>query len=97
MTQDMWAYLTFWDDMAVIFGVIFKGRHVVIPESLKKQALQQFHGNHMETEKTKLLTWKSIYWTKINDDVEKYIKLLYTSWFTANTTKRKDNIPQNPS
>ena len=33
--------------MAVINGAIFKGRCVVIPKSLKKQALEQLHVNHM--------------------------------------------------
>ena len=42
--------------MAVIDGVIIKGRHVVIPESLKKQALEQLHVNHMGIEK-KLNSW----------------------------------------
>ena len=34
--------------MAVIDGVILKGRHIVIPESLQKQALQKLY---MEIEK----------------------------------------------
>ena len=32
--------------MAVIGGITLKGRHVVIPESLQKQALEQLHVNH---------------------------------------------------
>ena len=38
--QDMQTYWTFQDDMIVINGIIFKGRCVTIPESLKKQALE---------------------------------------------------------
>ena len=47
--------------MAVIDGVILKGRHMVIPDTLKKKALEQLHINHMGAEKTKLLPHKSIY------------------------------------
>ena len=42
--------------MAVIYGVILKGICVLIPESLKKQALEQLHVNHMGIEK-KLNSW----------------------------------------
>ena len=37
--------------MAVIDGVIMKGRCIIIPEVLKPQALDQLHINHMGIEK----------------------------------------------
>ena len=40
---------TFQDDMAVIDWVTLKGRHIVIPESLQRQALEQLYANHMES------------------------------------------------
>ena len=61
--------------MAVIDGVILKGWHVVIPESFKKQALEQLHLSHMGKEKTKLLAHESIYWINIHDNIEKHIKI----------------------
>ena len=54
----MRTYWTFQDDMAVIDGVILKGRYTVIPETLQRQALEQFHDNHMGIKKTKLLEHK---------------------------------------
>ena len=41
--------------MAVINGVILKGRHLVIPVSLKKQALKQLYVNHTGIEKLNAL------------------------------------------
>ena len=35
-------YWSFKDDMAVIDGIIMKGRHVIIPERLKTQELDHF-------------------------------------------------------
>ena len=64
--------------MAVIEGIIMKGRCVNIPETLKTQALEQFHINHMGIEKTKLLACKSIYWVNINNDIENYVKKCIT-------------------
>ena len=60
--------------MAVIDGVIIKGRHIIIPEVLNLQALPQLNIKHMGIEKTKLLVWESIYWPNISNDIEKYIK-----------------------
>ena len=41
----------FHDDMAVFDGVILKDRHVGIPQTLQRQALEQLHGNHMGMKK----------------------------------------------
>ena len=47
--------------MAMISGVILKGKCVVILESLKKQALEQLHVNHKGIEKIKLMAHESIH------------------------------------
>ena len=66
--------------MEVIDGVIQKGRHIMIPDTLQKQALEKLHISHIGIEKTKLLACKLIYWPGINSNIEKYIKtLLYMS------------------
>ena len=46
-------YWTSSDDMAVIDRVKMKGRVVIIPDILKKQALGQVNINHMGIEKPK--------------------------------------------
>ena len=53
---------------------MLKGRHIVIPTTLKQQVLDQLHTNHIGIEKTKLLACESVYWPSINSDIEKYIK-----------------------
>ena len=60
--------------MAVIDGVILKDRHLIIPEMLKPQVLEQLHINHMGIEKAKLLVYTSIYWANMNDSIENFIK-----------------------
>ena len=50
--------------MTVIDRIMMKGRHVVIPEVLKLQVVDQLHINHMGIEKTKLPACESIYWAK---------------------------------
>ena len=40
-------YWSYRDKLAVIDGVILKGRHIVIPNNLRQQVLNQLHTNHM--------------------------------------------------
>ena len=60
--------------MAVIDGVIMKGRCIIIPKALKQQALDPLHVNHMDIEKTKLLACELVYWVNIKNDIENYIQ-----------------------
>ena len=69
---------------------MLKGRHIVIPTTLKQQVLDQLHTNHMGIEKTKLLTHESVYWPSINADIEKYIKsVLYVLNFSRHSQRRR--------
>ena len=54
--------------------LFLKGRHIVTPEVLQKQALQQLHINLIRNCKTKLVVHKSIYGIGMNVDFENHIK-----------------------
>ena len=71
---DLRPYWSYRGELAVIDGIILKGRHIVIPKSLKQQVLDQLHMNQMGIEKTKLLACESVYWSSIKADIENYIK-----------------------
>ena len=58
----------------VIDSIILKGRHIVIPYSLRQHVLAQLHTSNMGTEKTRLLACDSVFWSNINADIEGYIK-----------------------
>ena len=80
------------DDMAVIDGIIMKGRHVIIPQVLKAQVLDQLHINQMGIEKTKFLACESIYRVNIDDFIENFIKKLHhMSYTSADTPKGEDD------
>ena len=87
----MRVYWTFRDDMAVIDGIIMKGRHAVTPEIVKAHALDKLHVNHMGIEKTKLLACELVYWVNINDDNENCIKNC-TTCLTFQQTQPKDKV-----
>ena len=52
--QDIQPYWTFHDNMAVIDGIVLKGRRIVIPPFLSQQVVDELHCNHIGTEKTHL-------------------------------------------
>ena len=74
--SDLRPYWFYRDNLAVIDGVVMKGRCIIIPAVLKQQVLDQLHLNHMGIKKTKLLTCKSIYWVDFNTYIEKHIKIV---------------------
>ena len=75
---DIRPYWPYRDELAIIGGVILKGRHIIIPDSLKQQVLAQLHTYHMGIEKMKLLAHESVFWHNINVDIEAYIKVCAT-------------------
>ena len=88
---DIRPYCSFKDDMTVIDRIIMKGKHVIISEILKTQALDQLHINHMGIEKNKLLACKSIYLANITDDNENFIKKC-TTCLTFQQTQPKGKM-----
>ena len=74
LPQDIRRCWMFRDDMAVIDGVVIKGKHIV---TLQQQAVKQLHINHMGIKTTKLLACKSVYWIGMKADIETHIKLFY--------------------
>ena len=62
------------DDLAVIDGLIMKGRNIIIPQDLKQQVLDQLHLKHMGIKKTKLFMCESVYWVNINNNIDNHIK-----------------------
>ena len=65
--QDIRPYWSFKDDLAVIDGVIMKGRCIIILKILKQ------HVNHIGIEKKpELFTHKSFYWVNVDNDIQNY-------------------------
>ena len=73
-SEELKPYWSYRDELAVIDGIILKGRCIIIPKSLRLQVLDQLHTNHMGIGKMKLLAHECVYWYSINLDIKKYIK-----------------------
>ena len=44
--SDLRTYWSFRDELAVEAGVIFKGRHILVPSGMQKDILKQLHSGH---------------------------------------------------
>ena len=56
-------------------GVLFKGRQVIIPQSMRKDILRQLHKGHPGIEKMRLLARQSVYWPNINRQIDESVRL----------------------
>ena len=74
LPTDLRIYWSFREVIGVEDGVIFKGKQVVMPESMRAEILQQLHRGHSGIEKTRLLARETVYWPKINTDIETMVK-----------------------
>ena len=92
----MRTYWMFWDNMAVTDRFIPKGRCVIIPETLQRQAVEQHHVNHMGVKKTKLLACKSIYCTGMNNDIENPIRIALHVLIFSKCSQKKKYSPWSP-
>ena len=54
--------------------VIFKGRHILVPPSMQKDFLKQLCSGHKGFEMMRGLARESVYWVKINSDIENTCK-----------------------
>ena len=60
-------------ELSDVDGIIMRSERIVLPESLRKKAMQIAHEGHLGTEKCKSLLRMKLYWPKMNAEVEQYI------------------------
>ena len=71
LPNDLRSFWSFRDELGIEDGVLFKGKQVMIPERMRGTILSKLHKGHQGIEKTRMLARKSVYWPRINDDIDK--------------------------
>jgi len=74
LPEELRPYWSFRDQLGIMDGIIFKGRQVIIPPSLREDILKQLHEGHLGIEKTRQLSRETVYWPNINRDIENMVK-----------------------
>ena len=69
LPTDLRSFWSYRDALAVEAGVIFKGRQVLIPLSMRQDILNRLHQGHQGVEKTLRFARDTVYWPRINADI----------------------------
>ena len=93
LPSDLRAYLSFRDELAVEAGVISKGRQILVPPSMQKDILKQLHSGHKGVEKKRRLARESVYWVKINSDIENTCKSCESCQEQQDANRREPLLP----
>ena len=72
--KELKPYWSFRDEITVKCRITKKGRRIIVPASLQGKALKQLHLNHVGIEKTRLLTYDSVYWINMNTNIEETVR-----------------------
>ena len=67
-------YWNFRDELSVHDGVLLKGKHIIVPKSMRTDVLNQIHEGHMGASKCRLRAWASIHWPGINGETEDRVR-----------------------
>ena len=83
------------DELTVADGIILKGTRILVPKSLHADVLQQLHYAHQGTEKCKLRAKGSVFWAKINQDIEEMVKCCAPCQHNQSMNVKEPLMPHN--
>ena len=69
--REYWSYR---DELGIQGGIIYKGSQVLIPSVVREDILRQLHEGHQGIDKTRRLARESVFWPRINADIERVCK-----------------------
>ena len=70
LLSDLRVFWSLRDELAVEDGIIFRGKHVLIPERQRADILAQLHQSHQGIQKTQILASEGVYWPTITKEIE---------------------------
>ena len=73
LPSEIQAFWTFREEMTIEDGLILKGTGIVIPNQKQAEILKLIQEGHLGLTKCKLQAKETLYWTGLNDQLEKHI------------------------
>ena len=73
-SQTARQYWHYRDEISVIDKVLLKNNRIVIPDVLRPSVLQKLHMGHLGIEKIRRLARTSVFWPRMNKDIEEMSK-----------------------
>ena len=100
VTEALYPYWTFREELSVEDGLIFKAQRLVIPTSQRSAFLTDLHLGHFGEEKTLLRARESVYWPGITEDIRQFIKGCNSCQATQPSQQKEPmishNVPSRP-
>ena len=63
-------YFDFREELNIVDGIVYKGQRIVVPDSMRSEALKILHAAHQGIVKSKQLARDLMYWPGINSQIE---------------------------
>ena len=73
LPEPLRAFWCFRDELAIHDGVILKGSRIITPSSLRSECLEKLHDGHQNLSSTLQRARRSVYWPRMQDDIESMI------------------------
>lgn len=74
LTDKVKIYCRNKSELSVINGVVFKGKCIVIPRSLRKETLNNLHYNHMGLSKSLQLAENKVFWPTLRNELKQLVE-----------------------
>ncbi len=87
---EFWNYK---EELSVADGMVMKATSIIIPTSMRPTVLDKIHYGHMGVEKCRLRARGSVFWPRINDDIETHVKECRTCQRNQNSQRKEPLMP----
>ena len=102
LPKEIQPYWTFHEEMTIEDGLLLKGTHIIIPQTLLKEMIQLIHTGHLGLEKCLNRVKQYMYWPGLYDELKDLITscttcLKFSAWKpTSNKQNAGHEIPVHP-
>ena len=73
LPKEIQPYWTFHEEMTIEDGLLLKGTHIIIPQTLHKEMIQLLHTGHLKLEKCLNRAKQYMYWPSLYDELKDLI------------------------
>ena len=91
LSESLKPYWCFRDELALLDGVVMKSNRVVVPTAMREETLQRLHDGHQGLTATLQRARRTVYWPKLQDDVN---MMLQTCEECQKHAKKKTRPPE---
>lgn len=93
LVDDLKHYWKLRNEIFLFDGLLFLNDKIIIPKSLINNTLMQLHGGHFGVDKTKARARQLVYWPKLNQQIESYVKSCRVCEKFANKQVKEELMP----